>query len=288
MPRRKTSAGPVSTQSPEAAPAKRRGRQSSKNALSSNSSVVSLKERTRAPRKSAASKIVDSLTEALSPAEVKKAVRDWEAIEAQYRAGVLSLRAIAFQHGISQTAVHKKAKAEGWERNLADKVRVAAKEKLVREDGLQSGLHTPSLQSSVNDKQTIEVAAQAIVSVAREHRSTLKSGRSIVHSLLMELQEASDHREDIEAAIEEETTSDRDGKRRAMMLRAVALPSRAGIMLNLSAAMKNVIVLERQAFNMDDAPSVASGEVPEGAAVFKIEFVKSGFGSGQHPTAGGF
>ncbi len=37
---------------------------------------------------------------------------DWEAIESAYRAGVMSLREIASQHGISDTAVRKRAKKE--------------------------------------------------------------------------------------------------------------------------------------------------------------------------------
>ncbi|CZW65294.1 Uncharacterised protein [Enterobacter hormaechei] len=35
---------------------------------------------------------------------------DWEAIETAYRAGVMSLREIASQHGISEGAIRKRAK----------------------------------------------------------------------------------------------------------------------------------------------------------------------------------
>jgi hypothetical protein len=41
----------------------------------------------------------------------------------------------------------------------------------------------------------------------------------------------------IEEAIEDETIDDDNGKRRAMMLRAAALPSRAGVIVNLSTAL---------------------------------------------------
>lgn len=41
---------------------------------------------------------------------------DWKAIERDYRAGVMSVREIAKWYGLSDTAIHKKAKAEGWER----------------------------------------------------------------------------------------------------------------------------------------------------------------------------
>ena len=37
-----------------------------------------------------------------------------------------------------------------------------------------------------------------------------------------------------------------------MMLRAVALPSRAGVIVNLSNALRTLVGLERQAFNLGD------------------------------------
>jgi hypothetical protein len=45
---------------------------------------------------------------------------DWEAIESQYRASILSSRAIATQFGITEAAIRKKAKAKGWQRDLAE------------------------------------------------------------------------------------------------------------------------------------------------------------------------
>lgn len=59
---------------------------------------------------------------------------DWEAIERAYRAGSLSVRAIAERHNISDTAIRSKAEKNGWARDLTDQVRQAAKSKLVRTD----------------------------------------------------------------------------------------------------------------------------------------------------------
>jgi len=41
---------------------------------------------------------------------------DWEAIESAYRAGVLSLRVIGAQYGVTEGAIRKRAKNLGWER----------------------------------------------------------------------------------------------------------------------------------------------------------------------------
>lgn len=51
-----------------------------------------------------------------SPALASKTHADWEAIERDYRAGVLSLREIAIPNGITEGAIRKRAKRDGWER----------------------------------------------------------------------------------------------------------------------------------------------------------------------------
>lgn len=55
---------------------------------------------------------------------------DWERIGAEYRAGVKSIREIARAHGISETAIRKRAKKEGWKRDLTNEVRQRSKQSL--------------------------------------------------------------------------------------------------------------------------------------------------------------
>ena len=50
---------------------------------------------------------------------MSKPTIDWEAVEREYRAGQLSNRMIAEKHGISDTAIRKRAKRDGWERERA-------------------------------------------------------------------------------------------------------------------------------------------------------------------------
>ena len=50
---------------------------------------------------------------------MSKPAIDWEAVEREYRAGQLSNRMIAEKHGISDTAIRKRAKRDRWERERA-------------------------------------------------------------------------------------------------------------------------------------------------------------------------
>lgn len=107
------------------------------------------------------------------------ATPDWEAIESAYRAGSLSLRSIADKHGITEGAIRKRAKTNGWLRDLTQKVRDATKTKLVRKevriDGTQEQVRT--------DNQIIEEAAEEAASVVLSHRIDLASWRGITNKL---------------------------------------------------------------------------------------------------------
>ena len=48
-----------------------------------------------------------------------KAQPDWERIELDYRAGIKTLRQIADEHGITHGAINKRARRDGWERDLS-------------------------------------------------------------------------------------------------------------------------------------------------------------------------
>ena len=187
-----------------------------------------------------------------------KAPTDWEAIEREYRAGQLSVSEIGRQHGVSHTAINKKAKANAWTRNLAARVKEAVSAALVS-DGV----------SNANARQAVETAAARVVEVVRSHRQDISAGRKLVATLFNELSEATENRYEIDEAIEAETAADTSGKRAAMMRRAVALPSRAATLLSLSGALKNIITLERQAFSIEaDTPDepATKGDVTKALA----------------------
>lgn len=57
---------------------------------------------------------------------------DWEAIESAYRAGVMSLRDIGAQYGVTEGAIRKKAKKLGWVRKGGTQVRKSGTQKSPR------------------------------------------------------------------------------------------------------------------------------------------------------------
>jgi hypothetical protein len=172
---------------------------------------------------------------------------DWEAIERAYRAGALSIRTIAERNGISDTAIRKKAKASGWARDLSEQVRKEVRNKLVRGEVRDEQCANPE-----RDAEIVEEAAEEGARVVRSHRRDIRKATNLADLLMDDLLTTIKRRDEIEDAIDEETADDTNGMRRATMLSAVALPSNAKTLFQLSSAMKNLQILERQAFGLDD------------------------------------
>jgi len=174
----------------------------------------------------------------------KRKQLDWEKIEKQYRAGMLSVREIAREHGIFHQAIQKKAKSNKWERDLDEQVKKVARRKLVANQ-----VATPH----ASDEEIIEEASNQVVEVVKLHRSGVRRGREIVELLSEQLSEMAKGRAEIENTIIDETANDpKSSRRRAQMMRAVSLPGHAGVLRDLAIAIKSLIPLERQAYNLDN------------------------------------
>lgn len=175
--------------------------------------------------------------------EQKKAPTDWESIEKDYRAGVLSIREVAKIHGVSDTAIRKKAKAESWQRDLTERVNEQVRAELVR--------NTVRASDPQTEREIVDAAAATVVQVVRSHRTRIGHGNDLVDLLTKQLMDVAGKREDFEQAIDLECAGDKSPERRTRLMKAVALSTHAGMAVNLANALKVLIGLERQAFNLD-------------------------------------
>ncbi|MFS1538546.1 MAG: hypothetical protein ACL7BU_07420 [Candidatus Phlomobacter fragariae] len=132
---------------------------------------------------------------------------DWEAIESAYRAGSLSVRAIADKHGVTEGAIRKRAKKNGWLRNLTEKVREATRTKLVHNE--ERGISTQSKKPT--DEDIIEQAASEAAEVVLGHRADLVGWKRITNKLRVFLNNV-DITEDNHAAIARTITAGVDAQ----------------------------------------------------------------------------
>lgn len=186
----------------------------------------------------------------------KRKFIDWDSIEPLYRAGQLSLNGICAQyaedHKNSQTwkktithgAIVKKAKAKGWSRNLAGKVKERVKEKLVTSlvTGCDKG------KSGGSDEEIIERAAEAGSNVVLRHRVEINALLEHENALLQEL---IDRPKKLYMA-------NYQGKIISKEIE-LTIKERSATLKDLASVRAQRIALERQAHNLDDNPE---GEGP--------------------------
>lgn len=138
---------------------------------------------------------------------------DWGGIERDYRAGVMGVREIARWYGVSDTAIHKKAKSEGWVRKPKAK--------------------SPFEESREQRAQAVEI----IQPVSAKPEALSDRARGIVGRLMDELEAVTAHVGELEDMI---CTEESDPRRRQALLKAISLSERAKISKDLATTMKTL------------------------------------------------
>ncbi|EMM2539436.1 hypothetical protein SNM64_05715 [Klebsiella pneumoniae] len=174
---------------------------------------------------------------------------DWEAIETAYRAGVMSLREMASQHGISEGAIRKRAKRDDWSRDLAAKVKERADD-LVRKAEVRKQVRT---ETALSERVLIEATAEVVAAVRMEHRGDIRRAREITNALFDELGAECADVDSLRKLGELMLSPDENGRDKLNEIyhSIISMPERVKAVKALSEALKNLIGLERQAYDID-------------------------------------
>ena len=174
---------------------------------------------------------------------------DWEGIETAYRAGVMSLREIAAQHGISEGAIRKRAKRDDWSRDLAAKVKERADD-LVRKAEVRKQVRT---ETALSERVLIEATAEVVAAVRMEHRGDIRRAREITNTLFDELGAECADVASLRKLGELMLEPDENGRDKLNEIyhSIISMPERVKAVKALSDALKSLIGLERQAYDID-------------------------------------
>ncbi len=163
---------------------------------------------------------------------------NWDWIEEEYRAGQLSIRAIAKASGAPKSTVYSTAKREDWTRDLAEDVRARVRRKQIEvdaRDGSTAPDGGPAPDQALSDEEITERAAARTLTILGEHRKAIADARALVSGLVDDLLNNAEARAKVE------------GKEQAIIIDAACRAVRS-----LSGALKDLIGLERQALNLDE------------------------------------
>ena len=172
---------------------------------------------------------------------------DWESVERDYSAGLLSLREIAAKYGVSHQAIAKRASKGEWPKDLSAKINAKADE-LVDRSVVDSVVDS----KKASEKEIINANAQAIVNIKLAHRGDIRKSKRIVNSLFDELEITTDNRELFEQLgelLRQESESGQD-KLNDIYKKVISMPQRIDGVKKLTDALKTMIGLEREAYGI--------------------------------------
>lgn len=172
---------------------------------------------------------------------------DWLAVEADYRPNKLSLRAIGDKHGCTEGAIRKKAKKEGWVRDLSAKIKSKADD-LVRKEAVRSEYAVRT------EKEIIEANALNSATIQINERKDVSRARSVAMSLLAELESQVNDKELYEQLGELLHAPDDKGvdKLNEIYHKVISFSGRTDNMKKLGETLKTLIDLERRVYKIDE------------------------------------
>ena len=204
----------------------------------------------------------------MSEQSISRAKIDWERIEVDYRAGILTLREIASRDGnVTEGAIRKRAKLQGWIRDLSVKIRERADE-LVRKESVRKLKESVRNEQIIKkgaayqesykeiERQTIDAIAESIAEIRIVHRKDINRHRALTVALLAEL-ESQTGDNSIYKDLGEILRSDDGDKRMDIYNRVISSPGRIDSLKKLADTLKTLIGLERQAYDIGE---VAGGD----------------------------
>lgn len=164
-----------------------------------------------------------------------------------YRAGVLSLRQIGAEYGISDTAIRKRAKRDGWGRDLSERVKAKADD-LVRREAVRGSVRT----DTACEREVIEANATQQANIILKSRTDIQKARALVMKLLEELERMTEGGEILDQLgdLMRDPAANAD-KLQDAYRRVISLPARVDALKKLADALRTLITLEREAFGID-------------------------------------
>lgn len=172
---------------------------------------------------------------------------DWAEIERDYRTGSMSVREMGRWYGISEGAIRRRAKAEGWER------------KNTQAGTRAEGASTPP--PPVVYEGTILTPENATP------EAILGRGRNLVLRMMDELDATTSRNGELEALIVSSTDDGDAGGQRQAMLQAISLKTRSDVLKALATAAKTLAETSAPA-GVKQARREAGERVASGAGRF--------------------
>lgn len=192
----------------------------------------------------------------------EKPTRDWEAIERDYRSGQFTDREIGAKYGLSHGAIQKRAKRDGWQKDLSGAVKAATQARLIEAEVAK--VATAEVAKRVAKQvanaipATVEVvaaAAQVNSEVILRHRADITTLRNLAMDMAGELLLVTHSQGELirlQEVLGTDSSPDEIDAARRSLDDLLKLHNRVGSAQKLADTLTKLQVLERKAFSLDD------------------------------------
>ena len=188
----------------------------------------------------------------MTEVKAKRTPVDWESVGREYRIGVRSLKDIGGEFHVSDAGIIKRAKKEGWTRNLSAKIQAKA-ETLVSEREVSAEV---SSQTKLAERMVVDVNAQMLADKIINQREDIRRSRATVQRLWAIVDAKLDHPKEFERIGEILRSEDEFGqdKLNDMYRAAISIPQQVKNVKLLCDALKVLVELERKVLKLDTLP----------------------------------
>jgi len=183
---------------------------------------------------------------------------EWAQVEMHYRAGIRSLKDIGAEFGVSDAGIIKRAKRDGWTRDLTARIRQKAEAKV----SAAAVSKEVSAAKKVSEDAIVDANADQQFQVRIEHREDIKRTRHLFKALLLEIEGLTTHGNLAEQLIEllvddggdkpTKAEEDRVRRMRETLDKILSMSGRVDSAKKLTDMLEKLVVMERVAYGIDD------------------------------------
>lgn len=192
------------------------------------------------------------------PATESSNAIEWDKVELHYRAGIRSLKDIGAEFGVSDAGIIKRAKRDGWTRDLTARIRQKAEAKV----SAAAVRKLVSAEQKVSEDAIVEANADQQFQVRLAHREDIRRTRELFKSLLGEIEGLTTHGDLAEQLMEllvdekgdkpSKAEEERVRKMRETLDKILSTAGRVDSAKKLTDMLEKLVAMERVAYGIDD------------------------------------
>lgn len=196
--------------------------------------------------------VTPQVTHRATPATATKPqgrVVDWEAMEPDWRAGIVSKQELASRYGVSRAAIDKHWAKAGIGRDLTSRINAKA-------DSLVASGAVARFGVKPSEVQIVDANGAMVASVRMGHRKSIARGHALCEALMAELEAQTFDKVLMEQLATLMRKPDDEGHDRLNEIyrKVISMPGRVDTAKKLIETMKSVVSMEREAYGIDALP----------------------------------